>query len=212
MRFFLLLGIAAPVIRHVMIYGLGWMTPNYSATRDFISELSALGAPYFWPMSVAGVGLIGLMMIPASYALYRNFAPLPGGRVAAWLLGISGVAFICIALFPCDPGCEATELNSRMIAHLVAGATATGAEVSSAFVFGLAGVMHRRYNAITVSALVLGIIGLIAYFLLFTGITDAPAGLVQRVVQGSGDLWLLIACVTCLRLLPSGEPVTTDTF
>lgn len=137
MRFLLYLGVAAPVIRHLMIYGLGWLTPNYSATRDFISELSALGAPYFWPMNVVGLGFIGLMMISASSALYRNLAPLPGGRAAAWLLGISGVAFICIALFPCDPGCEARELNPRMVAHLVAGATAMGAEVSSAFVFGL---------------------------------------------------------------------------
>lgn len=66
--------------------------------------------------------------------------------------------------------------------------------------------MRGRYNAITVFALVLGVVGVSAYIVLFTGMTDAPPGLVQRVAQASGDLWLLIACVSCLRQMPRGNP------
>lgn len=206
MRYFLLLGVAAPVLRHLMIYGLAWLTPDYSGTRDYISELGAIDAPYFWPMNVLGIGLIGLMMVPASWALHRCLAPFPGGRAAAWLMGISGVAFVCIALFPCNPGCEADELNIRMIVHLLAGATALGAETFSALVFGVACAFRRRSGARGVLALVLGAVGLGAYLLLFTGVAQLPPGLVQRTVQAAGDLWLFAACVLCLREVAGGNP------
>ena len=199
MRFLLLLGVAAPILRHILIYGLGWLTPNYSASRDFLSELSAIGAPYSWIMNVFGLALIGVMMVLAAFALHRGLAALRGGRLAAWLIGISGIGFVCIALFPCDPGCVAVEPSFRMTAHLVAGVTAMGAETSSALMVGVAMIAQRKLSGFVALALILGTVGLGALVLLVSGVGDLPAGLVQRVVQGAGDAWLLSASLFCLH-------------
>ena len=198
MRGLLWLGVIAPIVRHIVIYSLGAVTTNYSARTNFISELGALGAPHGLLMNV-GTGLIGLMMIVASVALFKCLSPLSGGPASAILIGISGVAFVGVALFPCNPGCDVVNLGPRMVIHLIAGSIATGAEVIAPFTVGLFQILRKQNRGLGWVAFSLGIIGLVAYVVLFVRMEErAVAGLVQRIVQGSGDAWLFIASIYCL--------------
>lgn len=197
-------GVVAPVLRHVAIYGVGAATPNYDATTDFISEIGALDAPYRIVMNTLGIGFIGVMMLLASTALFTCLRPLAGGRASALLLGLSGSAFILVALFPCDPGCAVSSpLNLRMVVHLFSGFVAMGAEVIAAVTPGLLQLRRGSQSQLGRLALVLGLIGVAAYLLLLSQTTNlAYAGLVQRVVQAAGDGWLFAASVACLRRRP----------
>lgn len=202
------LGVAAPLLRHLCIYLLGIATPGYSARRDFLSELSAIDAPYAVFMGLLGVGIVGLLMIAAAFGLYRALGSRPLSRLTAMLVGISGLGFVIVALAPCDPGCIVVEQNFRMQVHLLGGLIGMGAEVGAALTFGIGALVWRQTGGVGVISLVLGIVGIAALILLFSlpvGLAE-NAGLIQRVVQGSGDLWLLILCWSCAMELRRRPP------
>jgi hypothetical membrane protein len=195
------LGVAAPLLRHLFIYSLGIATPGYSARRDFLSELSAFDAPYGVLMGLFGVGLVGLMMIVAAFGLYRAIDDRPLANLTACLVGLSGLGFVFVALAPCDPACIPLESSLRMQVHLLGGLVGMGAEVTAALAFGAGALMRRKIGALDATSLVLGIVGLLALFMLFAQPMELAgnSGLVQRVVQGSGDLWLLMLCWSYAR-------------
>jgi len=200
-RALLWLGVAAPLVRHLAIYGLGAATPGYSAATDFISELGAVGAPYGSVMNAVGIGLVGVLMLFASVALYERLSPLAGGRVAAVLLAVSGFAYLVVAVSPCDPGCRVTgQPGARMILHLVGGFVAMGAQVASALVPGLLHRRRPRRTSLGRLGLGLGLVGAAAYLLLLVRVAALEhPGAVQRVVQAAGDAWLLAVAIAGLR-------------
>jgi len=71
-----------------------------------------------------------------------------------------------------------------------------GAEVAAALAFGVGALMQRNLGALDATSLILGIVGLTALILLFAQPAELAgnSGLIQRVVQGAGDFWLLILC------------------
>ena len=193
------LGVVAPVLRHVMIYGLGAAMPGYSARTDFISEIGALQAPYSLLMNVVGTGLVGLMMILVSLPMSRCLSPMRGGRISAALIGISGVAFLGVAMFPCNPGCDLDPLGMRMALHVAAGTIATGAEVAAPLAFGLGQFRQPRARALGRAALLIGLVGAVADVLFLARAGGLPSGLMQRVIQAAGDTWLFVAALFCIR-------------
>lgn len=192
------LGVAAPLLRHLFIYSLGIATPGYSVRRDFLSELSAFDAPYAVLMGLFGIGLVGSMMIAAAFGLYRAIENRRLASITAWLVGLSGMGFVLVALAPCDPACIPVEPSLRMQVHLLGGLIGMGAEVTAALAFGAGALLHRNLGAIGVTSLILGIVGLLALVVLFAQPAELTgnSGLIQRVVQGAGDLWLLMLCWT----------------
>jgi len=194
-------GIAAPLLRHLFIYSVGIATPGYSARRDFLSEVSAFDAPYAVPMGLFGVGLVGLMMIAAAFGLHRAINDRPLASLTAYLVGLSGLGFVFVALAPCDPACVAVEPSLRMQVHFLAGLVGMSTEVMAALAFGVGGLMRRKPGGLDMTSLVLGIVGLLALLVLVAQRPELTgnSGLVQRLVQGSGDLWLLTVCWSCLH-------------
>lgn len=200
------LAVVAPVLREAVIYGLGAATPGYSAARDFLSELGALEAPYRIPMNILGIGLIGIMMVSASLGLWAVARGSLGGRAAAVLVGISGVAFVFVASFPCDPGCSTTAMGPRMIIHLLAGFLAMGALVLAATAFGVSRIRQPVGSTLGWVSLTLGISGTAAYAVLALYAADLThPGMVQRIVQGTGDLWLLLAGIASLQTVSTSS-------
>ena len=206
----LLLGVTAPIMRHLFIFTLGIATPGYSQRRDFLSELSAIDAPYAIVMGLFGIGVVALMMIAAAIGLERAAGGRPLGRLTAFLVGSSGVGFIIVALAPCDPGCVAVEPSLRMQLHLLGGSLGMGAEVVAALAFGVGGIVSREQPKLSVISVALGIGGILSLALLFTqpAWIAGNVGFVQRITQGSGDLWLLLVCLSYAlagRSTPTGR-------
>ena len=75
MRLLAWFGLIAPVVRLTLILVLGLLQPGYSQSRDYISELGAVGAPYAWLMNSVGTMFVGILIVGFSFALWRALQP-----------------------------------------------------------------------------------------------------------------------------------------
>ncbi|HSM04357.1 MAG TPA: DUF998 domain-containing protein [Longimicrobiales bacterium] len=201
MKSLLYLLLAAPLLRPVVVYGAGALTPGYSHRRDFLSELSAIGAPHQGIVSLFGPGLTGVALCLAVPVLWRSWSESRVALAATALLAVSGVAYLGIAAAPCDPGCSRAVMGPRMTIHLVSGVVAMGALVAGGFIFGLALIRSRPWLGRL--ALASGLVGSLTYLYFLGAATTSPVpGLIQRVVQHAGDI-----CIVAVALATLGRPV-----
>jgi hypothetical membrane protein len=103
-RYLAAAGIVGPVLYTVTWLVLGFLDPAYSHTRDPISNLSAIGAPYVLVMTSI-IFVFALLIVVFAYGLHRG---LPSGFWAGpAALAFAGVGYAGIALAPlnlADPG------------------------------------------------------------------------------------------------------------
>jgi hypothetical membrane protein len=199
-------GILAPLLRLGLILLLGALHPDYSQSRDFISELGAPDARFPAVMNLLGIALVGLLLVVFSVPLRRSQPRGPLATAGSLLLAISGVAFVAVGLLPCDrPGCSPEAPSNVMQGHLVAGLTAMTTQTLAALAFGLRlfSVTGSRWYAAT--SLALGLTALVALALLFaTGLRLPAPGIAQKVMQFSADIWVFVSAVALLRARRSG--------
>ena len=100
-----------------IVFGLRW--PDYRASRDFISELGAVGAPDAGTVNVSFL-VAGVLLVVACLAMARRTA---GGRcaVALGLLSCVGWSYVMAAFVPCDAGCPAEGSATQMLHNAVGG-------------------------------------------------------------------------------------------
>ena len=84
---------------------IGFLTPNYNAFQQYISELGAHGAPHAWQVNLGVFLPTGIVSLIAILWLAAQL-PRPQRLPALLLLGIA-LGNIGAALFPCDSGCPA---------------------------------------------------------------------------------------------------------
>jgi hypothetical membrane protein len=103
-RYLAAAGIVGPVLYTVTWLVLGFLEPTYSHTRDPISNLSAIGAPFALVMTSIIV-VFALLIVVFAYGLHRGLPP--GFWAGPAVLAIAGVGYVGIALAPlnlADPG------------------------------------------------------------------------------------------------------------
>ena len=196
-------GIAAPVLWVAAVVYIGSLRPEYSHSRQYISELAARGAPTQHLMQVAGFILPGLMVVAFGLLVGLSAHTKLAGAAAALLI-VGGIARITAGVFPLDPCCApiATSFSERM--HNAAGATyvlATSAAVLiwcsvSERTFRTRAHWFRWYSLATfVGAITL------PWWLIRFGTDPANVGLFQRASFGILNLWLFVfALVVWSRL------------
>lgn len=194
-------GILAPLLRLGLLGVLGAMHPSYSQSRDFISELGAPDAPNAVVMNIFGIGAVGALLVLFTLPLRQSQPPGPLRTLGTLLLGISGTAFIAVGLLPCDrPGCAIESPSCTMRAHVLAGLIAMTAQSLAALAFGiriLTGTGTRWYAG---ASLALGCAAVLALAVLFgSGLRFPMAGLAQKFMQISTDMWVLLSAILALR-------------
>ncbi|MBL7471589.1 DUF998 domain-containing protein [Robertkochia sediminum] len=208
-------GIFGVIFRNILVYLVGAITPGYSPISGLISELSAEGMAYEHLMNTGSLMAFGAFTIIASKALQLR---LPGRETAlsTAYMAVAGVSFIGIGLFPCPPGCDPEIASNQMMVHALCGFIASLSLSLSAFVYGI-GFLKGNRSRIYKIALILGIIGVIAFTTLWAGIIAAEygvnnvlyewKGMLQRLNIAAGDLWVVIACVyTLIKRPPARAP------
>jgi hypothetical membrane protein len=194
-------GVIAPVLRFGLILLLGFLDPEYSHLRDYISELGGRDAPAAVLMNVIGTVLVGVLLCVFSLALFRGSEPGFLATAGAALLASSGLAFIVVGLFPCDPGCSLDAPSATMRVHVAAGTVAMSAQTLAPMALGLrivSGTGDRRYAAIS---LVCGAVAIMALIVLLLGQGESLAfpGLVQKIFQVATDAWVLLSAIHLLE-------------
>lgn len=209
----LFLGIFAVVLRNILVYTVGAITPGYSPAINFISELSSEGTPYQDLMNWGSLIIFGAILTLTAYALHKRLRG-PGLDLSMAYLAISGLAFIAIGFFPCPEGCRPEINSAQMTIHTLAGFIATISLSLSALVYGLGYLKKDRSNIRAIS-LGLGTFGALSFLGLWIiivsyefgidiGLFDIK-GILQRMNVASGDLWILLACVDGLSYQLNNE-------
>lgn len=168
-----------------LVFGARW--PDYSAVRDFISELGARGAP-----DAAAVNLSfaagGLAVLWACAVLARS---RPALRGAMWLVAAIGGSYVVAAVAPCDAGCPA-EGSSTQALHNAVGALA--------YVTGGIGLLRagaalkgRGTAGLAWAARLAGIVAIGGVVAMAAPELSALRGLTQRTIELAVFGWLMAA-------------------
>lgn len=191
-------GMAAPVLWAVALTYSASLHPEYSHTRQYISELAARGSSTQHLMQITGFILPGLLM--------AGFGALVGGHsqsrrpgVGAALLMVAGIARLTAGVFPPDACCAAVVSLSHRL-HNIAGMTyvltfATALVVWSMTSERAAGAGSQWFRCFSASSVLLAI--LVPLVLISTGAADrGDVGLFQRVSFGIFNVWLFVFAAT----------------
>jgi hypothetical membrane protein len=209
-RILIFSGVLAPLLRLSLMLLLGFLHPGYSQGRDFISVLGARGAPYADLMNYVGIVSVGLLLGLFSIALFRAHRQSVLGALSALLLCVSALAFVAVGIFPCDPGCSLANPSPTMKVHVVAGMVAMTGQSLAVLCFGLRVTRGgcRGQAAVSLGLGLLGLACLVLLSLVLAGSlrTTQPA-LPQKVLQVTGDLWVLLMAST---MLIRTAPQSTD--
>ena len=114
-------GVAAPLVYSAAAITASLKHPGYDHLKNFISELGATGAPGAAIMNFAGFLPYGVLMVGFALAVHRGIRADVGGWLGPSVLGVYGLAYVGVAMAPCDPGCQAVtpSLHHRM--HVLLG-------------------------------------------------------------------------------------------
>lgn len=103
-RYSAVAGIVGPMLYTITWFVLGFLEPAYSHTRDPISNLSAIGAPYAPVMTIIII-VFAILIAVFAFGLQRGLPP--GFWAGPAALIIAGVGYVGIAFAPlnlADPG------------------------------------------------------------------------------------------------------------
>jgi len=172
--------------------------PDFSATRDTISSLAALGAADRWVMT-AGLAGVGVCHVITALGLH------PAARVGRIVLAVGGVATILVAVFPVpEAGISRTHyavatVGFAALALWPAFAWRRGPEASGDLQAG---------PAIVATVVLLGLLGWFGYEML----TNGPrVGLSERFAAGAQALWpMLVVLSTRTTSAPDPSPIDHD--
>ncbi len=114
-------GLAAPLIYSAAAMTASLNHPGYDHLTNFISELGASGSPSAGVMNFAGFLPYGLLVAAFALAIHRGIRPDVGGWLGPAILGLYGLAYVGVALAPCDPGCASATPSLHHRLHFLLG-------------------------------------------------------------------------------------------
>jgi hypothetical membrane protein len=114
-------GIVAPLVYTAATVTASLKYPGYSQFQNFISELGAAGSPSAGIMNVAGFLPYGILVAAFALALHRSIKPDIGGWLGPVILALYGLAYVGVAMAPCDPGCQSAAPSLHHRLHFLLG-------------------------------------------------------------------------------------------
>jgi hypothetical membrane protein len=187
-------GVIAVVIDVPFTIGMGALDPQYSHSRQYVSELGAVGRPY--------AAVFNTWCVVYGF-LYAGFA-VALGRVLNSRVVMIGLLLIAAnsavsGVFPCDPGCAGQTPAARV--HMFNGYVGFAATIVAPL-FAWTAMKERAawrgYRALTLAS-VIALVVATAWLAAcqFTGREHAgcPVGAAQRLVMGIQYVWITAMAV-----------------
>lgn len=190
-------GVVAPIVFILALVVFSLFTPNYSNLTNAVSELGTMGAPYALAWNIFGFTLVGLLIIAFAWGLHLDLRPGPGASIVPILIGISGIGFAALGLFPAEAGFEP---SARTSLHFTMVSLNFLPFILVTFIFAARLKTNDYWKNWTVFSIVMGIIAIASFFIP----KSIPAGLSQRLGMGAYFLWLFVIGLAFLR-----KPATT---
>lgn len=167
-----------------VVFGLRWA--DYRASRDFISELGAAGAPDAAVVNLSFLAA-GALFVATLVLMARG---LRGRRVAVLgLVSCVGWSYVVAAFVPCDAGCPASGSPAQTLHNAVGGL---------GYLAGAAGLLMAA-RVRTTEARAPGWLSLTAGLIVFATVFGMGApelagvrGALQRLGEAAVFTWLLV--------------------
>jgi hypothetical membrane protein len=190
-------GVAAPVVFTAAVIAASLRSPGFDQFKNFISELGATGAPGAAVMNFAGFLPFGVLIVAFAWAVQRGIRPDIGGWLGPSVLCLYGLAYVALAVSPCDPGCYSAtpSLHHRM--HFLISDVILLAAVVAPFTLYARMAKDPAWRSLAVMTLVLP--GL-AWLILELGGVGVSGALRQRLWAALLFIWIELVAIRLLRL------------
>ena len=195
-------GIAAPLVFTAAVIAASVNHPGYDQLKNFISELGATGAPAAGVMNFAGFLPYGLLLVAFALAVHRGMRADAGGWLGPSMLALYGLAYVALAVSPCDPGCQAAtpSLHHRM--HFLLGDLIFLTAVLGPFTLYPRMLKDPAWRSLAPATLILP--GM-AWLILEASGAGVPGALRQRVWLILVFLWIALVALRLLRIGAIGD-------
>jgi hypothetical membrane protein len=187
------------LIQLITIVWAGAVYPGYDHAHQYISELGATGAltgaaVSWWGFVPSGL-LIGAGCLIAAWLGRRN-----GLAILAWLgLAWFGLTLAAAGVYPCAFECARTDASFNALMHDLYGGTGY---LTGIIGLALGGFVARKQDQpkLAILAAVCTVLAVVGFGGVIAEIQ--PGGLIQRMLEGSVDLFILAFGWTLTRKRP----------
>jgi hypothetical membrane protein len=191
-------GAIVPMIDVAMIVMLGKLDPDYSHTRQFISELGETGRP------LAAIANLWFVLVSIQFggfaiALLKGTPPSRASTIGAILFGAWTATGIIGGFFPCDSGCAGDTFSG--VIHVILGEIGAICllPVPALIWLGLRGDPRwKRHRWFTLAVQVLALVSFLLLGAIYFGISpldrllEPAVGLIQRFSLGVYYAWTTV--------------------
>ncbi|MDP2161289.1 MAG: DUF998 domain-containing protein [Flavobacterium sp.] len=172
----------------------GFQFDNYDPISQFISETYAVDAPYGNLLRFLGYIPSGILLTIFCFTVIKKFPQSGLIKIGFWGLGVFyGITTIIVGLFPCDKGCNKEFINPSIsqIIHNLTGLLTYLIVPISIIIIGVGLQQLKKYDALSKTAILCGLISVIFIGLLLSNPLTDYAGLYQRIVEGTFLIWII---------------------
>lgn len=184
-------GIIGPLLFVLNIFVIGFFHPNYNHITQYMSELGAINAPYAIIIN-SGFVFGGLLIIFFSYIIFLEFNQKQTifSIIGSILIFISGLSFLLIGFFPCDPNC--VNVSTIGIIHAYLSDSAELSLIISPIFLIKKFKEIKIWNSVFLYSILSIIFGIIFFIVYKSNIYLNHVGLFQRISFGIPLIWLII--------------------
>jgi hypothetical membrane protein len=186
-----LFGLIGVIVYLVLILIAASQLPGYSHASEYLSNLGAIGQPSATMAKTAGI-LAGICFILFGISTFSAFKKDWKGIVGGVLLLVEGIFQIILALFPCEPGCNAVEPIMSESIHNMVGPSAFILLSIALLFWAFRFRKQDQWHSFWLYTLISGILAIV-FFLVFGMSVGTPiVGIWQRLLRGTLYLWIAI--------------------
>jgi len=189
-------------------FGLGFyvvgdaIKPGYSGTSQFISELNATGSAWATELSWFGFLPLGLLLAVFLLVAQADARVHGASRLGWWLLWSQPIAFVGVALAPCDLGCPVGGSPTQLIHDLLA-VTTYFAGALGVGLLALVPAHPRVTRAVRIFLASVGVMFIVLFVAMLVPEWAAIRGVLQRIADALLGAALLVVAWSIVR--PEGR-------
>jgi hypothetical membrane protein len=192
-------GALAPLVFTTAVALASLKSPNFDHFKNFISELGATGAPGASVMNFGGFLPFGLLILTFAFAVHRGIRPETGGWLGPTLLGVYGLAYVALAVSPCDPGCDGASPSLHHRLHFLLSDVILLAAVAAPFTLYSRMTKDPAWRSLALATLLLPGLAWVILELSGVGVSGAVR---QRLWAALLFIWIELVA---MRLLSKGR-------
>lgn len=178
-------GMFAPVVFLCALILFGLLAPDYSHLTNAVSELGMSRMPYSTLFNIIGFILPGILIVHFTVGFYIHAKSQAGFLLIAWLIGISGLGFALLGIFPAANDFASSTATAL---HFVMVALNYLPFLALTFLYPFL-IRDLYWSRLKIATLLSGVLAVSSFFI---PPAILPVGLSQRLGLGIYFAWLFL--------------------